>query len=108
MNDNYSNILKAGFDIEIRSQQFAWAKMHLTQNSIRTGESIQFTGGHFNAEVLLNKAKATRKDTALDRALRYLADSLEVKTALKIIASRETLLAAVETPNAGTSQIIKL
>ena len=108
MNNNYSNILKAGYDIEIRSQQFAWAKMYLTQNGVRTGESIQFTGGHFNAEVLLNKAKTTRKETALDRALRHLANSLEVKTALKIIEARETLLSAVETANAGTSQIIKI
>ena len=77
MNNNYKTIIDAGYEIEIRSQAFAMARVYLNKNGKRTGAYATFTGGHYNASVLTEKAVNTRKDTHLDRALAFLATQLK-------------------------------
>lgn len=98
MNNNYANILKAGFDIEIRSTRFSMARMYLTLNGLRTFDLVHFSGGHFNAAVLLEKAKTTRKNTHLDRAMNELVSTHAVATALKIAQEQEKLNANLPAP----------
>ena len=91
MNNNYSIILKAGFDIEVRSQQFSMARMYLTCNGTRTGQSVLFNSGHFCASKVMEKAKFTRKDTHLDKALKELAYHPSVIARLVKIKESESL-----------------
>jgi hypothetical protein len=99
MNKNYANILKAGFDIEIKSQAEAMARIYLTKNSKRTGHFVAFTSGHRTASTLTQSLASTRVNTHLDRALARLStvesiaaylerEALQGQVSIATVASR--------------------
>jgi len=102
MNNNYANILKAGFDIEIRSQAEAMARIYLTQNGKRTGHFVMFTSGHRTASTLTEALKSTRENTHLDRALARLSKHGIVAPAIRAALERETLQGQVSQATAET------
>ena len=105
MNNNYSNILKAGFYIEIKSQDSAMARIYLTQNGKRTGDWVTFTSGHRTASTLTEALSSTRVNTHLDRALARLATHDTVAPAIKACLERKALQKLLPQPTADSRPV---
>lgn len=105
MNKNLANIIKAGFNIEIKSQDSAMARIYLTQNGKRTGDWVAFTSGHRTASTLTEALKSTRENTHLDRALAKLATHDTVAPAIKACLEREALQKQLPQPSADSSSV---
>lgn len=105
MNKNYANIIKAGFDIEIRSQAEAMARIYLTQNGKRTGDWVTFTSGHRTASTLTAALASTRVNTHLDRALARLSTHETVAPAIKAFLEQEALQGKVPPATAAAKPV---
>ncbi|MGF6348193.1 hypothetical protein [Variovorax sp. W2I14] len=105
MNNNYAKILKAGFDIEIKSQDSAMARIYLTQNGKRTGDWVTFTSGHRTASTLTEALSSKRVNTHLDRALARLSMVETVAEAIKACLERDALQGQVSTAEVATKPL---
>lgn len=105
MNNNYSNILKSGFDVDIKSQDSGMARIYLTQNGKRTGDWVTFTSGHRTASTLTAALASTRVNTHLDTALARLSTHETVAPAIRAFLEREALQGKVPPATVATEPV---
>jgi len=105
MNNNYANILKAGFDIDIRSQAEAMARIYLTKNGERTGHFVRFRSGHRTASTLTQALSSSRVNTHLDKAMAILSTADPIELAIKACLEREALQQQLPRPTAYSKTV---